>query len=88
MCGWLRLEIVLASRSNRCLRVGGDVRGQHLDGDGPLQAGVGGLVDFAHPAGTDGGLDLIRAETGRDGRRVPGARLSLKQPNCGRWRRW
>jgi hypothetical protein len=39
-----------------------DVRGQHLDGDGPLQPGVGGLVDLPHPPSADGGLDLIRAE--------------------------
>ncbi len=38
--------------------------GQHLDGDGPLQPGVGGFVHFAHAPGPDGGLDLIRAEAG------------------------
>ncbi len=46
------------------LRVGGDMRGQDLDGDGPLQPGVGGCIDFAHAPGPDGGLDLVRAEAG------------------------
>ena len=27
-----------------------DVLGQHLDGDGAVQAGVGGLVDLPYPA--------------------------------------
>ncbi len=38
--------------------------GQDLDGDRPLQPGVGGFVDLAHAPGPDGGLDLIRAEAG------------------------
>ena len=51
MCGWFKLEMVLASRSNRCLiGVRGDMLGQDLDGDGAVQAGVAGFVDFAHAA--------------------------------------
>ena len=38
--------------------------GQHLDGDGAVQAGVGGLVDLAHAAGAEGGVDLVGAEGG------------------------
>ncbi len=38
--------------------------GQHLDGDGALQPGVGRFVDLPHAPGPDGGLDLIRAEAG------------------------
>ena len=38
--------------------------GQHLDGDGAVQAGVAGLVDLAHTPGAEGGLDLVRAEGG------------------------
>ena len=32
-------------------RVWGHMLWQHLDGDGAIQPGVGGLVDFAHAAG-------------------------------------
>ena len=42
----------------------GDVRGQDLDGNGAVQAGVGGFVDLAHTARAEGGFDLIRAECG------------------------
>ena len=35
---------------------------QDLDGDGAVQTGIAGLVDLAHPARAEGGLDLIRAE--------------------------
>ena len=40
----------------------GDMRGQDLDGDGAVKASVGGFVDLAHPAGPEGGVDLIGAE--------------------------
>ncbi len=46
------------------LGVGGHVRGQDLDGDRPLQPGVGRFVDLTHAARADGGLNLIRAELG------------------------
>ena len=38
--------------------------GQHLDGDRAVQAGVGGLVDLAHAARAEGGVDLVGAEGG------------------------
>ena len=41
-----------------------EMRGQDLDGDGPLQPGVGRFVDLPHAPGPEGGLDLIRAEAG------------------------
>ena len=44
--------------------IGRDMLGQHLDGDGAVQAGVGGLVDLAHAPCAEGGLDLVRAECG------------------------
>ena len=37
-------------------------RGQHLDRDDAIEPGVPRTVDFAHPAGADSGLQLVRAE--------------------------
>ena len=51
-----------------------DMGGEDLDGDGPLQPGVGGLVDLAHATRADGGLDLIRAEVS-----------AALQGHCGCW---
>ena len=39
-----------------------DVRGQDLDGNRAIEAGVARLVDLAHATGPDGRVDLIRAE--------------------------
>src|SRR4029453_11721862 len=44
------------------LRVFGELRGQHLDRDRPVQPRVGSLVDFAHSARTRGRKDLVRTE--------------------------
>ncbi len=38
--------------------------GQDFDGDGAVQAGVSGLVDFAHATSAQLGLDLVGAEAG------------------------
>ena len=48
------------------LQVGvrGDMLGQHLDGDGAVQAGVAGFVDLAHPTRANGREALVRAERG------------------------
>ena len=47
------------------IRITGDMLGQHLDGDGAVEAGVGGLVDLAHAPGAEGGgVDLVGAECG------------------------
>ena len=64
MCGWFRLAMVFASRSKRARRSGSprDVGGQDLDGDRAIEAGVAGLVDLAHAAGADRGLDFVRPE--------------------------
>ena len=71
MLGWSRAEAAWASCRNRCLAVvvGGEVRGQELDGDGALQAGVLGLVDDGHAACAELAGDLIRAELGAGGER-------------------
>ena len=41
--------------------IAGDMLGQDLDGDGTIQAGVGGFVDLAHAALADEGGDFVRA---------------------------
>ena len=46
------------------IRIISDMRQEHLDGDGAVQAGVGGFVDFAHAPCGEGGLDLVGAERG------------------------
>jgi len=38
-----------------------------LDRDRAIEACVASLIDFAHPAGTDGGDDLVPAETSARG---------------------
>ncbi len=38
--------------------------GEHLDGDGAVQAGVTGFVDLPHAARADGREDLVGAERG------------------------
>jgi hypothetical protein len=41
---------------------GGEVRGEDLDGDGAVQAGVAGAIDFTHAAGAERRFDFIGAE--------------------------
>lgn len=44
------------------LGIGGERRGQHLDRHRAIEPGVTGLVDLAHSASGDGGLNLVWAE--------------------------
>jgi hypothetical protein len=44
-------------------RTCGNVLRENLNGDRPVQASIGGLVDFTHAACPDGELDFIRPET-------------------------
>ena len=44
-----------------------DVLRQNFDRDSAVEAGIVGLIDLAHAAGPQGGLDLIRAEAGTGG---------------------
>ena len=46
------------------IRISRNVLGQHLDGDGAVQAGVAGLVDLTHPARADLGGDAVGTERG------------------------
>jgi len=39
----------------------GEMLGQNFDRDRPLEADVGGLVDLAHAAGSNGSDDLVGA---------------------------
>ena len=48
------------------IRITRDMRGQHLDGDGAVQAGVGGLVDLPHAPFANAGGDVVRAEAVTD----------------------
>ena len=40
------------------------MRGQHLDGDGAIQARVARFVDFTHTASVEEGFDLTGAKGG------------------------
>ena len=44
------------------IRVGGDMLGQHIDGDRAVQARVAGFVDLTHAPSADGRDDLVRTE--------------------------
>ena len=50
----------------------GEVRRQHLDGDRSIQPGVGGFVDLAHAASTEGTSDFVRTEARAGGKRHGG----------------
>ena len=43
--------------------VGGEGRGQHFDGDIASEPRIARAIHLAHPAGSDEGDDLVRAET-------------------------
>ena len=45
------------------------VIGRNLDGDGTFEPGIAGAVNLAHAAGTERGLDFVRAEFGARGER-------------------
>ena len=51
------------------LRIGGERRGQDLDRDDAIEAGIARLVDFAHAAGADLRDDLVVAQTVSSGER-------------------
>jgi hypothetical protein len=44
------------------LRVGGNILGQDLDGDGAVKPCISRLVDLSHAARADLGVDLVRTE--------------------------
>ena len=64
MWGWLRLDIVFASRLKRA-RSSGEADtcwGQHFDRHVPAQARIPGSVNLAHPAGAEKRYDFIWTE--------------------------
>ncbi|MEJ2422819.1 MAG: hypothetical protein P8018_14150 [Acidobacteriota bacterium] len=74
MCGWLRLEMVFASRSKRCLKSGfaarsegrilmATSRSRRLDGDLAFETRVLRPVDLAHAARAERADDLVGAES-------------------------
>ncbi len=50
-------------------RVRAGRRGEHFDGDVPLQARIARAVHFAHPPGTNDAEDLVRTEPRAGGER-------------------
>jgi hypothetical protein len=71
MCGWVQRgdRARLALKAFAEGRVAADVRRQDLDRNDPIEARILCFVDLAHPACTEGGLDLVRpkASTGTEG---------------------
>ena len=56
-------DLRLALEAGEAVGVGGEGRGQQLQGDVAVEARVGRAVDLAHSSGADRGDDLVRAET-------------------------
>ncbi len=50
-------------------RIRGKMRRQNLDGNGAVEAGVLGTIDFSHAARAEGRLNLVRAEFRAGGQR-------------------
>jgi hypothetical protein len=64
---WLHVRLQLFGLTlepGQPVRVSNNRSRQHLDGDRPLQVGVGGLVDLAHATHADLGDNFIRAKEG------------------------
>jgi hypothetical protein len=55
-----RLRLALEARA--ALWIGTDFTPENLERDAAVQASVARLVDFAHSAGADEGLDLVGTE--------------------------
>ena len=68
MCGWLKRgdgsRLALEARAE--LRVGRELRRQHLDRDHAIEPRVARLVDLAHPAGA---TEATQSRNGRAERR-------------------
>ena len=57
-----------ALEAREAFGIGGYGRGKHLEGNGPFQVRVGGLLDLAHPAHADLRGHFIDADTGGKGK--------------------
>ena len=78
-CG-LRFALKTAASSSV-----GQVVGQKLDGDRPIQLRVERAVDDAHAARAEGGLNLIRADSMADGYRRAGTAHEVCRHDHGRF---
>jgi hypothetical protein len=54
--------------ASEAIGVGGQPRGENLDGDITPEAWITGLIHLAHAPGTDRGQDFVRADTGAGGK--------------------
>ena len=72
----------LTLKAGKPIVVSGERQRQDLDGDLPLQFGIGGPIDLAHSAGADGGYDFVRAEScaWSQGQGVPDYRSGYREP--------
>ena len=61
-----RQHLRLAAKPRQAFAVGRERGGQELDRDATAELGVGGLVDFAHAAGSQVGRDFVVGEFGSD----------------------
>ena len=55
-------DLGFALEAREAIRVAGDRRRQHLDGDRPFQVAVGGSIDLTHTPRTDLRGDFVGAE--------------------------
>jgi hypothetical protein len=78
-----RLRLALEALAH--LLGGREVLGQDLERDRPVEPGVLGAVDLAHPAGAERGDDFVGTEA--RARRKSHWRATLQQPPCARARR-
>ena len=74
-----REDFGFALEASQTFRVSGDVRGQHLDGDVPLQVGVSGPIHLPHSAFAKLGGHAIKTNHSPDRQRVlPSASARLR----------
>ena len=67
-----RQHFGFALEAREAIRVAGNRRRQHLDGDRPFQVAVGGAIDLTHTPRTDLRGDVVGTEAGA-GRQSQGA---------------
>ena len=72
MPGWFRAgeNLRLSLEPGEAIGVAGELLGENLKGDLPVQLGVGGLVDLSHAALADESGHVVMAESGADFERM------------------
>ena len=53
-------------KPGKAIRILRERLGQHLERDIPVELGIRGPIDLAHPAFADEGSDVVMAESGAD----------------------